>query len=186
MPRHSVRCAIVALALATGGAAGGVDSPLVRLRELFHSIRTTHGGPAYVSDADLTQLHQRADRLLAERGGDGCSEEAYAETCQWLMDQLVDPLASHLRPTQAIAARERFHGVASLGMDLRVCTVPSVAEDDDGDDGTAAGGDGLGGAAAAFGGAGWWRRWCARRAAVVTAIEAGSPAARAASARAMS
>ena len=78
-------------------------------------MRTTHGGPAYVSRAGLDEIRRGAEELLR----DAADEEGYHAACAWAMRQLQDPLASHLPPLQAVAARERFHGRVSLGLTLR-------------------------------------------------------------------
>ena len=125
---------VVALSGATSTNSLSVDSPQSRLRDLVDSIKTTHGGPAYISSEELEAALERAESALEEKAQLYSSEEeAYSSACGVLMSALRDPLASHLRPEQAVAARERFHGRASLGLSLCMCLVPEqkAAPDDD-------------------------------------------------------
>ena len=166
--------------LVVGRIAISPESPRGRLRELVASMRATHGGPAYVSDDALEQaLHYAEDLVKDDEEGNECSEEAYASACAWIMRQLGDPMASHLRPTQAIAARERFHGRASLGLTLQMQLVPTDEDGGEGARGRAKNDDGC--AIIKSGPSFWFRRWSSgwRRAPVVTDISEGSPAARA-------
>lgn len=97
-------------------AACTVSSTHERLGELFDTLRRTHGGPAYIPIRSLQDLQQHAEKRLREDD----SEEAFLDVCSWAMRQLLDPLATHMRPSQAVAARERFHGRVSLGLKLEM------------------------------------------------------------------
>ena len=109
------------------------DSPRGRLHELVSSMQETHGGPAYISSADLDEAYRGAERMLDDVLDDNSmdAEEKFASACAHVMDHLHDPLASHLRPAQAVAARERFHGRASVGLKLRFSLVQLGGEEDD-------------------------------------------------------
>ena len=100
-----------------------VGANMGRLNELFQSLRETHGGPAYITRQALSGVHEQARERL-ESLGDDCDEEGFARVCAWVMTQLKDPLASHLRPVQAVAARERFHGRIGLGLTLKTTRLP--------------------------------------------------------------
>ena len=164
-------------AYASAGAArssSGRSEHLERLDELFDTIRTTHGGPAYISGKRLEQVRRGAEDLLSEAEAD---EDGYLGACAWAMRQLLDPLASHLGPSQAVEARERFHGRACLGLKLRVCLVPASAPLADGGADSKLGGGGSG--ASWFPRWKWWERRGWRRAALVSEVAVGSPAERA-------
>ena len=115
--------AVASLAAWTCGGATAQDPMCAkaRLRELVRSMHQTHGGPAYVSSAALERARKVAEDMLDEDAE--YAEQNYMDACSWLLNQLLDPLASHLPPLQAVAARERFHGRASLGITLRMCLV---------------------------------------------------------------
>ena len=89
-----------------------------RLRDVFRSLRTSHGGPAFVNNnqlADLeTEAQSRLDRACALDQSDG----AYLRTCDWVMSQLRDPYAAHLPPARTDAVYERYHGRVGLGLRL--------------------------------------------------------------------
>ena len=154
--------------VATQANAPYYDSARSRLHALVASVRETHGGPAYISGADLDSACRAAEETL----GEAEDEEAYASACALVMGALRDPLASHLRPAQAVAARERFHGRTSLGLSLHMCIVPGVQL-----------GSSEGRATTSARSSWWWSRRSAlprwRRAALVTQVREGSPAARA-------
>ena len=122
---HSVvgmrRADLPLLLLLAHGVAASAPLPELthreRLADLFHSISTTHGGPAYISRAELKRLHRETEQRCAGADGD---EEAYLSACRWAMQQLSDPLACYLPPAQAGAVRERFHGAATLGLKLEM------------------------------------------------------------------
>lgn len=97
-----------------------------RLSELFRTLHETHGGPAYLSRSQLDEVRKGAEQQLREAGDE--DEDSYLAACSWTMDQLLDPMASHLRPTQAVAARERFHGRISLGLTVRTKLVRQPAD----------------------------------------------------------
>lgn len=168
--------AVVAL-LATTLAASTPhpDSRRGRLHELVRSVRETHGGPAYVSEPEIDEAFQRAERMLEnvpEHDDAEANEEVFASACAHIMGSLRDPLASHLRPAQAVAARERFHGRASVGLKLHMCLVEKEDEVET--------------AASSSVGRPWVLRWSWpirrarwRRAALVSEVAAGSSAARA-------
>ena len=136
-------------------------------------MKTTHGGPAYVTSEAVDRALSAAEEMVKDDDeGNECSEETYNAACAYVMRQLLDPMASHLRPTQAVNARERFHGRASLGLAFCVQLVPAEQDGDPAHSGAGADSTLL---------PGWFRRWCRgwRRAAVITDIDDGSPAARA-------
>ena len=175
------------LLLVVGACRASSTAPRVqymeRLDELFRSLRTTHGGPAYVSKSGLEFVRREAEERLQEASTLG--EDTYLAVCAWAMAQLADPLSSHLRPLQAIAARERFHGRVGLGLTLKTIKLRCGG-------GTGGDSDGGGGGGSATVGdtstlhtqlGRWWRRvsdrrssW--RRASMVSAVEDGSAAAR--------
>lgn len=128
-----------------------------RLGELFRTMRDTHGGPAYLSRRELDKVQRDAERMMlrsTDEGGSEADEESFHAASAWAMAQLRDPLAAHLRPWQAVAARERFHGHISLGLTLESKLVRQAAASR------------------------WpWGRW--RRASIVSSVAAGSAAARA-------
>ena len=122
---------LVATLLLVGRITVSPDSPRGRLRDLVASMKATHGGPAYVTENALDDALSYAEDLVRDdEHGHECSEDTYTSACTWFMRQLGDPMASHLRPTQAIAARERFHGRTSLGLTLQMQFVPADREDD--------------------------------------------------------
>ena len=178
---------LVALCLVGGRITVSPDSPRGRLRDLVASMKATHGGPAYVTEDALDDALSYAEDLVQDdEHGNECSEDAYTSACTWFMRQLSDPMASHLRPTQAIAARERFHGRTSLGLTLHMKLIPEE-EDETARSMAATEVESSSGsvysllATCGAGPRSWLRRWRRgwRRAAVVMEIAAGSPAAHA-------
>ena len=171
-----------------------------RLCELFRSMRSTHGGPAYVSRRELDAIRRKTEtRLREERpspeemragagdpfeqtGSSAAEERRYRHACASAMRALMDPLAAHLSPTSAVMTRERFHGRASFGITLKMRLVRAkpraVASHADAD----VGGDGGDGCWSPLRCA--WRRWVGggrgwggwRMAALVSEIVSGSPA----------
>ena len=90
-------------------------SPRDRMSELLKALRTTHGGPSFVSRSALKRVGQDALRQCT----DAMSEAEYQRVCSWVCEQLNDPYASYLPDAQLNAMRERFHGRVGLGMSVR-------------------------------------------------------------------
>lgn len=93
-----------------------------QMNDLFNTLRKTHGGPAFLKDADLISLRRRA---LVEVGVPDTASvaEAYVERCSWVMRQLDDPYAAYLTPHQVKTLRERFHGVVGVGLLVKTTDV---------------------------------------------------------------
>ena len=89
----------------------------VQLKELFDTLKDTHGGPAFISSAELNGLRRK---VLGERQHELCKEfegeSTYASRCAWVMNQLEDPYAAYLSPSQVGTLRERFHGAVGVGL----------------------------------------------------------------------
>ena len=90
-----------------------------QMKELFATLRTTHGGPAFLTRPDFTSLRRR----VLEDGGVDDDEETYADRCAWVMRQLDDPYAAYLNPSQVRALHERFHGVVGVGLQVQTSRV---------------------------------------------------------------
>ena len=68
-----------------------------RLRDVFRSLRTSHGGPAFVNNNQLADLEAEAQSRLDRACALVQSDGAYLRTCDWVMSQLRDPYAAHHR-----------------------------------------------------------------------------------------
>eukprot|EP00966_Prymnesium_polylepis_P046862 1085870-Prymnesium_polylepis.1 len=95
-------------------------SPLshsAQLKELFDTLKGTHGGPAFISGTELKSLRRR---VLGEQQHELCDEyegeSTYVSRATWVMSQLDDPYAAYLSPAQVTALRERFHGAVGVGL----------------------------------------------------------------------
>ena len=58
-----------------------------QLRELFDTLKGTHGGPAFISGADLSGLRGRV-LSMKENDSGSTRETDYASHCAWVMSQL--------------------------------------------------------------------------------------------------
>jgi hypothetical protein len=113
-----------------------------RLQSLFECLARTHGGPSFISQAELAGLREEALRRLdrafeaegagqksspAKAGGDGGGrmDTALTSTCEWSMRQLSDPHAKYIQPAQAEEMSDRYHGRVELG--VRTCDEPCRA-----------------------------------------------------------
>ena len=85
------------------------------MSELLKAMRTTHGGPSFVSRSTLKRVGQDALRQCT----DAMSEAEYQRLCSWVCEHLNDPYASYLPDAQLNAMRERFHGRVGIGMSVR-------------------------------------------------------------------
>ena len=58
--------------------------------------------------------------MLGEQQHELCKEfegeSTYASRCAWVMNQLEDPYAAYLSPSQVGTLRERFHGAVGVGL----------------------------------------------------------------------
>ena len=118
MSRRNLVLGLSAVALVAASSSPG-GSRRERLKHLFTTLESTHGGPAYISRERLQSVRREAEKRCAAAARDEDAEEAaYLNACRWAMSQLSDPFASHLPPTEAANVRERFHGAPTLGLTL--------------------------------------------------------------------
>ena len=90
-----------------------------RLADLFHSLRTPHGGPSFISRTRLADIEREALRTLDQGSVRMHDEKSFESTCRWVLSQLNDPHATYLPPQRAEELNERYHGRIALGIRLR-------------------------------------------------------------------
>eukprot|EP00965_Chrysotila_dentata_P066172 2190464-Pleurochrysis_carterae.AAC.2 len=97
-----------------------------RINDFFRVLRTTHGGPSFITDSELDALQAQSctqeafqKSIRADSSSSGSrsdAEAAFEARCEWVVRQLSDPYASFLGVERAEELSERYHGRISLGV----------------------------------------------------------------------